>query len=80
MGLEWTDIDVCTDCLLVASGADIAPGEAVGACDAIAARWGDAAIVPCGEDDDGFFSWAACDGCGSTLGGMRHPASAAWRA
>ena len=28
----------------------------------------------CDEYADGFFSWAACDTCNSSLGGMRYPA------
>ena len=30
----------------------------------------------CPEEDEGFFSWSACEVCGSTLGGNRHPVHA----
>lgn len=30
----------------------------------------------CDEECEGHFSWSRCDGCGSTLGGDRHPAVA----
>lgn len=32
----------------------------------------------CHQECDGEFSWSSCDGCGSTLGGDRHPA-VAWK-
>ena len=32
----------------------------------------------CPEDCEGGFSWSSCNGCGSTLGGDRHPA-VAWK-
>ena len=36
-----------------------------------------AGICPgCPEEDEGFFSWSACEVCGSTLGGNRYPAHA----
>jgi len=28
----------------------------------------------CGEDSEAFFSWSACEACGSTLGGDRYAA------
>lgn len=45
--------------------------------EAIEHNWpGPWTVVPdCGEDDGGF-SWTACDSCGSNLGGDRQPATA----
>jgi hypothetical protein len=43
------------------------------------AHWQGYHVVPaCPEDCEGEFSWSSCDGCGSTLGGDRHPAIA-WK-
>ena len=40
----------------------------------VAERWnGYAVTIACSEDCEGHFSWSPCLGCGSTLGGDRHP-------
>ena len=32
--------------------------------------------INCPEDCEGHFSWSQCNGCGSRLGGERHPIAA----
>lgn len=70
------EINVCVDCtLLIANGEctdsdgnDIAERVA----EAQTAIWGDAAgRIVLTLDDEPFFSWSDCGGCGSTLGGDR---------
>jgi len=34
----------------------------------------DCTECPESEEDEGFFSWGPCDGCGSDLGGTRYAA------
>jgi hypothetical protein len=87
--LEPTPIDVCVECVqILANGVD--PDEerpeTVDAARGLAERWPgeDAVTTPAvtlgrmpddDEGDDPWFAWTACDGCGSTLGGDRHPAT-----
>lgn len=81
---ETYDIQVCSDCLMmIANGTtgdyDGAPDDAEHDA-AMDALWPDADgwdITPnCSEDCEGGFSWSPCEGCGSPLGGDRHPAVA----
>ena len=56
----------------------VSGGNAV--CPECGERWGDDDECPeCDMNrdmaDEPFFSWSACDECGSTLGGDRHPVS-----
>lgn len=70
----YTDLSVCADCaMLIANGED-----SDGVAERVAERWGDLAVhlvLSCSGCDDCGFSWASCDGCGSTLGGDRHAAA-----
>jgi hypothetical protein len=67
---------VCVDCYMCAAGADDddAPREdpqplsRIPEGDDVTPGWADDMEDP---DDDYGFSWARCDGCGSTLGGDR---------
>lgn len=73
----WTDVEVCTDCLMW-----LVNGDDTGFCSCADDTHSDDAqchavhnsdipeLIP--SDDDGFFSMNACDACGSRLGGMRH--------
>jgi len=79
------DLSVCVDCLLFIANCDVSE-ERPGIADDIAREWpgvadGSVTLVAGGasdtDDSDGQgFSWHACDGCGSTLGGDRHVATA----
>jgi hypothetical protein len=73
------DLSVCEDCLSLIANGTISDDLDPTADEAHAARmdalWpGEDVETVCPEDCDGWFSWAPCDGCGSTLGGTRHPA------
>jgi len=78
----FNEISICVDCLIfLANGDD--QSEAGDIAERIEAQWSEEdpdlhwEIVPnCPEDCDGWFSWSSCDGCGSHLGGDRHPAVA----
>lgn len=78
---ERIELDICVDCLsLMANGTTGdypgAPDDAAHAAE-IEARWSGTEItLNCDEDCEGWFSWSQCDGCGSVLGGERHPAVA----
>lgn len=73
-----TELEVCTMCIhLLANGEyDDGTNAVVIVADGIRRTWGAnvSHLVP-GSSDLGF-SWSSCDGCGSTLGGNRHEASA----
>lgn len=64
---------VCADCAIW-----IANGDLSGMDDEAAARVveadGENWVLSCAEDCESEFSWSACDRCGTTLGGDRHPA------
>lgn len=62
--------ECCEDCMLMIANGD---GEQDTA-DAIAKRHPIGhAVMACAEDCEGWFSWRACEACGSSLGGNRHP-------
>jgi hypothetical protein len=69
-------IGICTDCLYL-----LANGEGTeDVAEALAKRWpvGTITLGSIDEEEDdseGWFSWQPCDGCGSTLGGDRYPAT-----
>lgn len=73
-------IRICTDCLCYLANGDV-PEERPDLRAEIAKWWPDGpkgewwGLVPVGEDE-GCFSWASCDACGSTLGGGRFDAVA----
>lgn len=78
--VDHFDLDVCDDCAQVIANGEINDGTDRGkdVADAQVRVWGlDAVhlVLACGENCSESFSWAPCDGCGSTLGGNRHPAS-----
>ena len=77
---ETYDLSVCVDCLAIMAngtlGAEDAAEDAAHAA-RMAEQWPGFHLVPaCPEDCEGHFSWARCEGCGSSLGGDRHPATA----
>jgi hypothetical protein len=81
--IDADELEFCVDCtMLIANGECYdSDGNDIGAevADRQMAIWGtgwDGAYgltLNCPEDCDGYFTWRACDGCGSTLGGDRHP-------
>lgn len=76
--MENIDLLVCIDCLFVlANGVADEGDERVVA--AMSKEWPPDLfqLVPaCPEDCEGNFMWSRCEGCGSSLGGDRHPAVA----
>lgn len=78
--VDHFDLEVCDDCAQVIANGEINDGtdRDKEVADAQVRVWGSDAVhlvLACGEDCSESFSWAPCDGCGSTLGGNRHPAS-----
>lgn len=75
------ELSVCVDCLAIAANGELGQGDTKADeahAEAMSSQlMGDAPwLVPaCPEDCEGWFSWSRCDGCGSTLGGDRHPAA-----
>jgi hypothetical protein len=65
-------LEVCIDCVLLIANDDSTDEHRA----LVAAQWptGDLVLAYAREEDEDWFSWGACDGCGSTLGGDRHPA------
>lgn len=68
----------CTDCLMLVANGETPPEMDEAATAAYLAeverRSAGYTVVPaCDEECEGGFSWSACDLCGSTLGGDRHP-------
>jgi hypothetical protein len=67
----------CADCLgIIANGTCGTPDETAAHAARMLAFWGAkfGQLVPaCPPDCEGEFSWTACDGCNSRLGGDRHP-------
>lgn len=85
--LTPTPIDICTDCLFVlANGAE--DDAQTAAAERLADRWpGESPVTtPAvtlgrmdGAETEPSFSWQPCEGCGSRLGGDRHPATGWYR-
>jgi hypothetical protein len=82
---ETIEFEWCVDCLALDANGTLGDGVGVDHSDMEHARRMDAQwpIVDgwtlsnnCDENCEGHFSWARCIGCGSTLGGDRHPAVA----
>jgi hypothetical protein len=74
-----TGVAVCQDCAMMLANGELGQGDDTADrihAERIAKRWSVGELVlDCGEDCEGWFSWTECDGCGSTLGGDRHPAA-----
>lgn len=70
-----TSVDICTDCLFLLANGE-GPDDVA---EALALRWpvGTLTLGRLGgdPDDESWFSWSACEGCGSDLGGDRHAAT-----
>lgn len=75
MAVTYTNLSICTDCVVVLSnGTDDDPTlEAVA--EAIADNWDQEYIVPNLDNPLGFCA-SACDGCGTRLAGDRWEAEA----
>ena len=76
--IEFYTIEVCSDCLQVASsGAPTYDGYSESGHPSAYAkaleRWGQEPFSD--NDDEGSFSWDSCDFCGDPLGGQRFTAS-----
>jgi hypothetical protein len=83
-GTVPTDIEVCTDCILLIANGETTDGDGIAAdkhAKRMEAVWGIPVDITLGgrddiEDDDPHFSWKPCEGCGSPLGGDRYAATA----
>ena len=81
MQIKYDELAVCVDCaMLIANGEVQDNGHDVTAEHAakVGAQWGDDTrnlVLSCPDECEGWFSSSSCDGCGSTLGGERHPAA-----
>jgi len=78
---EAFDLEICVDCLALICNGTVGADDIDADNDhdaRISANWPTAEgwIIAPGDLDDGHFSWSACEACGSTLGGDRHPATA----
>lgn len=73
---EYSAVDACRDCVLYLANGDV-PEDREDLPDAIAANWDGFTLALgcsrdcCGEADEPWFSWSACEVCGSNLGGDR---------
>lgn len=73
------DIEVCIDCLMLLANGEISEESDHSAEEHAALmdrgwpsdEW--ELAIACPEDCEGSFSWRDCQGCGSRLGGDRHP-------
>jgi hypothetical protein len=68
------EIDLCVDCLIASSNG---PEDASAEWEGLLEEW-DGYLFGYVVDDEGdpvepHFSWSPCQGCGSGLGGDRHP-------
>lgn len=74
---------ICVDCVALLANGEVTDGEGNDIADELEQHirdmWGDTEITLGWDENDGepWFSWSACDCCGSTLGGNREYA-AAW--
>lgn len=77
---EYADLSVCVDCLMMQANGTLGQGDDAADhahAELMAAQWPDHDLANnCPEGCEGSFSWQSCDGCGSTLGGDRHPMAA----
>lgn len=81
--VDADNLEFCTDCVMLIANGEVFNSEgrdiAQEVSDRQVAIWGEGIngvlglVLACPEDCDGWFSWSQCDGCGSTLGGDRHP-------
>ncbi len=68
---EDVELEVCTDCLTLIANGEVPKDDPEFS---LLDEWdGWMLAINCDEDCEGGFSWSQCDGCGSTLGGDRHP-------
>lgn len=81
MTYDYPELEVCVDCTFALANAEFPltdsgelDADFIARYDAGLARLGEV-VLSCPEDCEGHFSWKACDVCGSTLGGDRHPAA-----
>ena len=81
--IDADNLEFCTDCVQIIANGEVTGSDGNDITNRINAAqveiWGqgiDGAlglVLTCPDDCEGWFSWSPCDGCGSTLGGDRHP-------
>ena len=72
---DYLKIAICVDCLFVLANGVETEADRLAA-EGMAREWPDSELtINCPETCDGWFSWSGCEGCGSQLGGERHPAA-----
>lgn len=74
------ELEGCTDCVMYLANGDVPEDDNGWSPEAVEASWPSATYHLCAAGDENseeYFSWRACDVCGSRLGGNRYPV-AAW--
>jgi hypothetical protein len=69
---------ICADCVMMLANGELGQGDAkadLEHAEKMAALWGPGELTQDYSDGESWFSWSACGGCGSTLGGDRYAAS-----
>lgn len=81
--IDADNLEFCTDCVMLIANGEVIESDGNDITDQVNAMqvdiWGTGVngalglTLNCPEDCEGWFSWSDCDGCGSNLGGDRHP-------
>jgi hypothetical protein len=76
------ELEICVDCTMFVANGEVFDGSGnditIDHAERMREQWGDKLIhmvLSCPEGCEGWFSMSDCDGCGSPLGGERHPAA-----
>lgn len=81
MPQKFYELEGCTDCVMFLANGEVPEDNSNGwKPENIETMWPSKTYHLCvagGENEEEYFSWRACDVCGSRLGGNRYPC-AAW--